>query len=536
MPSKEGQSYTIRTAGDSLLAAGEGDVGAFYATRTIKQAISFHEGKLLLPLMDVDDAPDLLERGFWDYFYPSPQRPWSEMCHFDSAERWFDFIDDMADHKINLMELLLVEDGLNYQSKRFPEMVDPKASKEANEIFKAILERGAGRGVKVIPVAVEHPERMGFLLKHHPDLAAINPQGCQDCLKPSVLCLSNPKTRAILSGIIEEVAELFEPEGICVWLPEHLGHCGCPGCRDRWHYMKLYLDICAEGFAKAAAANPSFRGRILASFMSYSDKILRLLPADTDLVYYECDRHGLYGFDTDKRFPRHVAKAAAAGRRVIGCVSYRGSFTESYVEEMHVENTRGWVEVLRRNSCAGVNGSIYSRPGVCRCNLLAMADAAWNGAGRGVEEFLDCYVRLGCDDHLEERKKVLLALTNGWEGWHRLGGEFLDNYGVQRLLDLKPWDYLDACHITDDLEFKDIPLLTELVASLDAALSLAATTGDARLVASVETCRGTLSSKLGLCRALHVYGRMQWPRPAERPMGGLARGVRPARGGRRGWP
>ncbi len=517
MPAKEGQSYSIRSVGDSLIAVGEGDVGAFYATRTIKQALSFQIGKLLLPLMDVDDSPDLLERGFWDYFYPAPQRTWSEMWHFNSAERWFEFIDDLADHKINLMELLLVDNGLNYQSRRFPELVDHMASKEANEIFKAVCEHGADRGVKVIPVAVQHPERMGILLEKHPDLAAINPQGCQESLKPRVLCLSHPKTRQMLSGIIEEVAELFTPEGVCVWLPEHMGHCSCGGCRDRWRYLELYVEICSAGFAKAAAANPSFRGRILASFMSYSDKILRMLPARTDLVYYECDRHGFYGFDKDKHFPKHVAEAAAAGRRVIGCASFRGSFTEGYANEMHVENTRGVVEILRGNSCVGVNGSMYSRPGVCRCNLLAMADAAWNSAERSAEEFLDSYVRLEYSDHIGERKKVLLALTNGWEGWHRLGGEFLDNYAVQRLLDLNSWDYLDACHLTDDLEFKDIPLLAGLVAELDTALPLAVATGDDGLVANVETCRGTLTAKLELCRALHIYGRMQWPDPQKGP-------------------
>ena len=511
LPAKEGQSYSIRAAGDALLVAGEGDVGAFNATRTIKQALAFANGELLLPLMDVDDSPDLLERGFWDYFYPAPQRPWSELWHFQSAERWAGLIDDLADHKINLMELQLADSGLNYQSKRFPELVHPKADASANELFKAVLAHGAGRGVKIIPVAVQHPEQMTALLERHPDLAAIAPQGCQDSLKPQILCLSNPKTRAILSGIVEEVAELFSPEGVCVWLPEHLGHCTCPGCRGQWRYLELYMGIFAAAFAKIQAAKPGFRGRMLASYMTYTDKVLKMLPDGVDLVYYECDRHGLYGFDSDKRFPAHLAAAAAQGRRVLGCVSYRGCFTGGYAQEPHVDNIKGWVEVLRDNSCAGVNGSIYSRPGVCRVNLLAMADAAWNVDGRGAADFLDCHVRREGRGH----KDALLALSRGWEGWHRLGGAFLDDHGVQRLLDLKPWDYLDANYLTDALEFKDIPTLAGLIAALDAALPLAA--GDAELLANLETCRGLLAAKLGLWSALRVYGRMQWPDPQKGP-------------------
>ena len=524
IPDTGHQAYAIVPEPDGLRLIGADPVGAYYAVKTLKQAIRSVGDQVLVPQLAVSDSADLAERGFWDFMYPSPVRETYELHTFTTKEQWFALIDDFSDYKINLMELLVTgEEGsvLCYNSARFPELVSHGVPPDKNELIRAVMAYARPRGVKIIPTTC-HPEHFWEMLKQHPETKAVNPEGCQPSMREKLLCFSHPKTREVFAGVFEEIVDLFEPEALCIWFPEHMGHCTCPSCRDWIGAAKAYLRTCEEAKSRICSKRPGFRMRYEGGFMRYSDQMLSLWPADSELEYYECDRHGLYGFDENKRLPDRVVRSAQTGRRVVGCMSYRGMGLR-YVPLPYFDNIRGWVETLVQGGAYGISGSIYSNPGVQRWNLLCMADAAWNLAGRTSEGFVRAMLEreAGHDSAaratIDARKGILLALSDAWYLSHQLQCGTSDRHALTRIRDRRPMDYLDACYLVDSLEERELPRLRQRVTELESAVQQAAELGDELLHDQTRVALDYLSYQFHVFSALHVYGRQMWPDPEKGP-------------------
>lgn len=513
-PEPGAQAYAIGHSGRSLFLAGREFEGTFYATRTLKQALRADGDAVLLPLLEVRDAADMAERGFWDYFYPATLRPNSELHTFHTAGQWCALIDDLSDYKMNLAELLLTDSGLLYASPRFPELQQDGVPPNMNARVRRVIEHARRRAFRVLPATV-HPEQMHRLRERYPETRAVRPEGCQPSIREHMLCFSHPVTRNLLGGIIEEIADLFGPDGVCVWAPEHLGHCTCQNCRDRWGYQAAFLSICQTAFDNARKRHARFRPRILASFLRYADEMARLFPGQTDLVYYECDRHGTYGFDSPKLLPARVA-GMARERGVLGCLSFRGAGLK-YAPLPVIDNVRDWVRTFRAAGARGITGSIYSNPGVCRLNLLAMADAAWNGPGHDIDSFLYAFCGRHALSRPRMRARVLKRLSQAWEVWHRHHGKLCMLHALGRIVECRPHDYLDAALVTDSLEFRILPDFEAARTGLIECRPYLAQVQDPQLEACVDFADGVLDAARHILAALHVYGRQQWPDPEKGP-------------------
>lgn len=516
IPATGYQPYAIVPEERGLRLVGKEAVGVYYGVKTLQQALGFEAGRVRVPQLHVADSADLAERGFWDYFYPAPVREASEMHTLRTAAQWHTFIDDLTDYKINLLELLIWGGGLYYNSTRYPELVRPGTPEGKNDLVRDVIAYARRRGCRVF-LQCCHPEQFGMLMAAHPELAAVNPTGVQPSLQAKMFCFSHPRTRQVLAGIFEEVAELFEPDGITVWLPENLGRCTCEACA-RQGYLPQAFSIHREAFARARQRQPRLQMRCLVSFLRYSDAVLRMVPEEAQLLYYECDRHGMYGFDDDKRLPARLAAAARQdGRRIVGCMSYRGS-GQRYVPLPCLENVAEWVRLFVTQGYYGVNGSMYSNPGVCRLNILRMADVAWNARGRGTDGFLRAY----CTRHGQSqpifRATALRMLSDGWEVYHRKqGGVMMERHALDCLLTRRGPNTVDAFYITDALEYRDLPAMRHALANLEVGADVARKLDDDDLGRQFQVCQIRLGAMCHILAALHVHGRQQWPDPEKGP-------------------
>lgn len=512
------QCYTILPDRHGLRLIGREPIGAYYAVQTLKQAIEFRGKRVRIPLLRVTDWADLAERGFWDYFYPASVvgRAAMEMHTFQTREAWYAFLDDFADHKLNLLELLVTDHGLLYQSKRFPKLVQEGTPGDKNELMRDVLVYARARGI-VVFLTIGHPEQIGQLRTQYPEIAARNPTGCPPSLFQHLYCFSQPRSRHLFQAIFEEVAEFFAPDGICVWSPEHLGRCTCSACQ-RASYPAPYFSLYREAFQRARRQHPKLRLRLLASFMRYSIRVLKTIPPEAEIEYYECDRHGLYGYDADKRLPEHLNAAARTGRRLVGCMSYRGC-GQKYVPLPMLDNVAGWVRLLARKGWHGVSGSTYSNPGVNRLNLLRMADAGWNATGRNSETFLRAYGHTEGQPSPQIRASVLWTLSEGWELYHRISLGFLEQSALDWILRRDDVNYLDAAHTIDTIEYQHLPSLEVVLKLLPESLRLAARLGDRDLQRQLRVCQIRLQSLHDIFYALRVYGRQRWPDPEKGPWG-----------------
>ncbi|MHB9025465.1 MAG: family 20 glycosylhydrolase [Armatimonadota bacterium] len=505
--------YSIMPLEHGLRLIGEDPVAVRYAVTTLQQVLLFRDGLLSLPLLEVEDGADLAERGFWDYFYPAPLRTASELHTFRTADDWRALLDDLAEYKINLLELLLTDTGLLYQSARFPELVQEGTPADKNALIREVVAQARARGIHLF-LTFGHPEHFNDILARRPHLAAQAPRGCQPTLFPRLYCFSQPETRLLFAEIVEEIAELFEPDGLCIWSPENLGHCTCPSCQEHG-YLTQYFSIYREAFARLRARYPGMRLRFLASFMRYSSQILEALPPEAELEYYECDRHGLYGFDRDKRLPAHLTAAMQQGRKVIGCINMRGS-GQKYVPLPFPDTVAGWTRLLAESGGYGVSGSIYSNPGVNRINILRMADAGWNAAWRDSGAFLAAYAHR--HSLPEPAAALLAALAAGWDAYHRLSQSgLLESESLAWLLARRDTNYLDAVYITDALEYRDLPELQSVLGTIEDAMGSAEQAGLDELRRQLRVC----AVRLGVLRATFsvflIYGRQMWPDPEKGP-------------------
>ena len=514
IPATGYQAYAVVPDAHGLDLIGAEPVGATYAVKTLKQAVVPADGTVYVPRVAVSDAADLAERGFWDYLYPAPIRDTSEMYTLRTVPQWRAFLDDLADYKLNLLELLVWDEGLYYNSTRFPDLVEPGTPADKNDLVREVIDHARRCGIRLY-LTLCHPEHFSRLRSTHPELAAVDPVGITASGFEHMFCFSHPECRRILAGIAEEVAEMFQPDGICAWMPEHLGQCTCSECAARG-YMPQFFDIYRDAFARIHQHQPRLRMRFLVSFLRHSDAVLRMVPDGAELGYYECDRHGLYGADDDKRLPAHLAAAAQAGRRLLGCTSFRG-IGHKYVPVPCLENVAEWVRLLVRDGYAGVSASIYSNPTTNRVNILRGMDVAWNAAGRESEAYLRAYGTCHGHDQPVRRARALHILSDGWEQYHRKQGVWMERHALDCLLSRHAPNVVDAFYVTDALEFRDLPALRQALADLDVGVDLARALGDVDIQRQFRVCQIRLGAMVHILSALHVRGRQQWPDPVKGP-------------------
>lgn len=249
-----------------LVLAANTPLGLLYAARTLRQLVAppaavTIDTRLVLPLGEIVDWPDIPDRG-----------QWGEESEDDLA--W------MSQWKLNHVE---VDAHANCDAEGRP-IIRMPAGRFAD---------GAKLGVTVVP-----------FLSHLEQLGRRSLKGWEDCFNvpspdrakrsdyyPS-LCMSKPRTHELIARWLKQIAAVPGVRDIMVWLSEEATQCCCDQCKGKDPYVLEATAVLAAFRETQAQANPNLRLRVLTSQGSYpvNDKVIAVLPPDVQLTYYDGSR------------------------------------------------------------------------------------------------------------------------------------------------------------------------------------------------------------------------------------------------------
>nr|WP_244375638.1 glycoside hydrolase family 20 protein [Streptomyces ficellus] len=185
------ESYTLTTRDGKVRISAPDEAGAFYGTRTVKQAL---RSGGTVPEGVVRDRPAKPQRGLnLDI----------ARKHFDAA--WIeDRLRDMADLKLNQLVLHFSDDqGFRIASTSHPEVVSKDHLTTAQ--VRRIIALANRLHIDVVP-EVDSPGHLGAVLRAHPQLQLRNVQGAP---RQGAIDISKPESARIVDDLIREYAALF---------------------------------------------------------------------------------------------------------------------------------------------------------------------------------------------------------------------------------------------------------------------------------------------------------------------------------------
>lgn len=185
------ESYTLTARGGRVRISAPDEAGAFYGTRTVKQAL---RSGGTVPEGVIRDRPAKPQRGL---------NVDIARKHFSAA--WLeDRLRDMADLKLNQLGLHFSDDqAFRIESTSHPEVVSRQHLTKAE--VRRILALAARLHITVVP-EVDSPGHLGAVLRAHPDLQLRNVQGTP---RRGAIDISKPASAGIVDDLLREYAELF---------------------------------------------------------------------------------------------------------------------------------------------------------------------------------------------------------------------------------------------------------------------------------------------------------------------------------------
>jgi hypothetical protein len=384
------QAYTIQplSEGVGVELAANRPVGLLYAARTFVQLVRppgkvAPETELELPLVDIEDWPDIEERGEWGGNAES-DLPWT------------------AQWKLNTLEAM---GGAAINAQGQPEL----------RLRRDLFRQGAELGVKIVPI-IFHLEQIAQFagLMTRADIT-----GTPDPSKPLPsdyipgLCMSSLATQELVAGWLEAAAGIEGVTDVMVWLSEDAAPCFCDLCVGKEPFG-LEVACLVGAYRRVQARHPQLGLRLLTTQGSYdvNDQILAATPPDVGISYYD----GRRTYDSSRQpmiYP--LMEDYARSGRWLGV----------YPQITHVFRTvlpwsapqfmafRGqeFVEKGLRN----VIGYAVPSNRHHELNVMALAEWTWNAHGRSPQQFARAYaVHKGMADPDLYARWAMLAGASGW--------------------------------------------------------------------------------------------------------------------------
>lgn len=246
----------------------EGLVNAVQTLRQLAGPAAFSRGHVpgsrpSLPHVRITDAPALAWRG----------------VHLDVARHFmplvnlYDFVDNLALHKINVLHLHLTEDqGWRFEVKKYPRLTEvgswrtgtrfpdwdeddqvPHGGHYTQDQLRALVGHAHSRGITIVP-EIDLPGHVSALLAAHPEYG--EPGNLPDGVATGwgifteVLHLDDA-AMDLVTDILAELLEVFDSP----WI--HVGGDECP--RDQWRNSERARTLAAErGLASVDELQPWF--------------------------------------------------------------------------------------------------------------------------------------------------------------------------------------------------------------------------------------------------------------------------------------
>ncbi len=240
------EQYTLEATTDGVtISAGDG-AGLFYGTQTLLQLLpplvfgpNFVGGDVMwaLPAVRIDDQPRF---------------PWRGLLldvarHFFNKQEIKNFIDLMAQHKLNTLQLHLTDnEGWRIEIKRYPKLTGVSAWRTSDPFFgtkypadkpyggffthddvRELVAYAKARYVTLVP-EIEMPAHAGGALTAYPEISCTG--------KPlGEFCPGNDATYEFLEGVLSEVMQVFPSKYIHIGGDEasKATWTECPKCQAR---------------------------------------------------------------------------------------------------------------------------------------------------------------------------------------------------------------------------------------------------------------------------------------------------------------
>jgi hexosaminidase len=266
------EGYTLEVMADGVtIAAGDG-AGLFYGTQTLLQlmppqvfAPAKVEGKVewTAAAVRIEDRP----RFRWRGLLLDPAR------HFFSRQEVENFIDLMAQHKLNTLQLHLTDnEGWRVEIKRYPKLTATSAWRTSDPFFgtqypadkpyggfysqddvRQLVAYAKARYINIVP-EIEMPAHAGGAIAAFPEMS------CPGKWTGEV-CPGNDATVDILQGVLTEVIDIFPSKYIHIGGDEasKANWKECPKCQERmkreglkdWNELQSYFIRRMEKFLNA---------------------------------------------------------------------------------------------------------------------------------------------------------------------------------------------------------------------------------------------------------------------------------------------
>ncbi|NLS77692.1 MAG: hypothetical protein GXY76_10575 [Chloroflexi bacterium] len=383
------QAYTIRPLGEGkgLELAANAPVGLLYAARTLAQLVRAPkvgpESALELPLVEIEDWPDVEERG-----------EWGGGSEGDMA--W------TAQWKLNTLEAM---SGAGVDAQGRPEL------RMSRDLFR----QGAELGVKVVPIILhlELIAEFAGLMKRSDVTSTPDPSKPLPSDYVPGLCMSSPATHELVAGWLEAAAEIEGVTDVMVWLSEETSPCFCERCIGQEPYG-LEVACIVAAYRRVQERHPELGLRLLTTQGSYkvNDKVLAATPPDVGVSYYD----GRRTYDSSRQpmiYP--LMEEFARSGRWLGVYPqithvFRTVLPWTAPQFMQFRGVEFADKGLRNVIGYAVPSNRHHE-----FNVMALAEWTWNAHGRSPEDFARAYaVSQGLSDPELYARWALLAGQAGW--------------------------------------------------------------------------------------------------------------------------
>ncbi|MFV2121230.1 beta-N-acetylhexosaminidase [Streptomyces sp. Act-28] len=185
------ESYTLTTRDGRVRITAPDEAGAFYGTRTVKQAL---RSGGVVPEGVIRDRPDRPQRGL---MIDTARK------HFSAA--WLEArIREMADLKLNQLGLHFSDDqAFRIESDSHPEVVSRQHLTKAE--VRRLVALARSLHVTVIP-EIDSPGHLGAVLAAHPSLRLRDARGT---VARGAIDIARPEAARIVDELLREYARLF---------------------------------------------------------------------------------------------------------------------------------------------------------------------------------------------------------------------------------------------------------------------------------------------------------------------------------------
>ncbi len=278
------EAYRLEVEPGAITIEAGGDAGLFYAFQTLMQLTwpsqNAVRGVIAVPCVSITDRPQYRWRGM----HLDVSR------HFFPKEFIFKMLDAMAMHKLNTFHWHLTDDqGWRIEIKKYPELTSIGAWRDqtlvghgsetpwvydglryggyyTQEDVREVVEYARRLHINVLP-EIEMPGHAVAALQAYPGLSCTGgpvPPFNRWGVSEDVFCAGKEETFELLTGVLEEVAELFPYEYI------HIGGDECP--KVRWQECDLCQKRIKDNNLKDEHELQSYFIRRIEAFLSLKGK------------------------------------------------------------------------------------------------------------------------------------------------------------------------------------------------------------------------------------------------------------------------